>query len=176
MANGRGLIKLVNIEKGGNMMPAGRPTKYKDEYVGLVYKFCLLGADDKDLARMFEVDEATINNWKIDHPEFFESLKAGKEEADAIVAQKLYHRATGYEHKDIQFATYQGEITDQVEYVKHYPPDTTAAIFWLKNRQSAKWRDKTDHEVSGPNGGPIQVAAMSDDELEKRLAELAGGK
>ena len=31
-------------------------------------------------------------------------------------------------------------------------------------------------EISGPNGGPIQVTALSDDELEKRLAELAGGK
>jgi hypothetical protein len=104
---------------------------------------------------MFGVQESTINNWKKEHPEFMESIKRGKEIADATIAQKLYHRAKGYEHKDTQFATFQGQITDQVEYIKHYPPDTTAAIFWLKNRQSKKWRDR--HEITGEDGGPLQV-------------------
>jgi len=138
-------------------MVGGRPTKYKEEYVDLAYKFCLLGADDKDLAKMFGVQESTINNWKKEHPEFMESIKRGKEIADATIAQKLYHRAKGYEHKDTQFATFQGQITDQVEYIKHYPPDTTAAIFWLKNRQPKKWRDRQEHEITGEDGGPLRV-------------------
>ncbi|EFB1429709.1 terminase, partial [Escherichia coli] len=40
---------------------------------------------------------------------------------------------------------------------KYYPPDTTAAIFWLKNRQKDKWRDKVDHELTGKDGGAIQI-------------------
>lgn len=56
----------------------GRPTYFKEEYVELAYKYCLLGATDKDLAQFFEVTETTINNWKNDHPEFFESIKKGK--------------------------------------------------------------------------------------------------
>lgn len=132
-----------------------RPSKYKSEYVEQAYKLCLLGATDKELADFFEVDEATINRWKIDHKEFCESLKRGKIEADSIVASKLFHRAIGYNHKAVKFATHEGQITDQVEYVEHYPPDTTAAIFWLKNRQRDKWRDKTETEHSGNVGVQI---------------------
>lgn len=134
------------------MSNAGRPTKYKLEYNEQVYKLCLLGATDKELANFFNVDEATINRWKNEYEEFCESIKRGKEIADANVASKLYQRAIGYKHEDTQFATYQGEITDQKTYIKHYAPDPTAAIFWLKNRQSAKWRDKQDIEHSGETG------------------------
>lgn len=120
---------------------AGAPTKYKDEYCELAYKFCLLGAEDTDLARMFDVCEATINNWKNDYPEFLESIKRGKDIADAEIASKLYHRAKGYAHPDVITASSNGIITDIKEVTKHYPPDTTAAIFWLKNRQPKLWRD-----------------------------------
>ena len=136
---------------------AGRPSKYKEEYAEQAYKLCLLGATDKELADFFGIKESTLNLWKNAQPEFMESLKRGKEDADAIVASKLYHRAIGYEHEDTQFATFQGAITDRETYIKHYPPDTTAAIFWLKNRQPAKWRDKTDHEITGDISINIQL-------------------
>jgi hypothetical protein len=37
-----------------------------------------------------------------------------------------------------------------VPYTEHYPPDTTACIFWPKNRRRDKWRDKheIEHDVS----------------------------
>ncbi|TRB81349.1 helix-turn-helix domain-containing protein, partial [Mannheimia haemolytica] len=79
----------------------GQPTKYKPEYVTQVEKLCLLGATDKDIADFFEVAESTINNWKIEYPEFLESIKKGKLLADANVANSLYKRALGYEAPDI---------------------------------------------------------------------------
>lgn len=140
-------------------MPAGRPTKYKPEYAEQAYKLCLLGATDIEMADFFEVAESTLYLWKKEHPEFSEALKKGKMQADAVIAQKLYHRAKGYEHTDIQFVTFQGKITDRVEYIKHYPPDTTAAIFWLKNRQPDKWRDKQElsQSVGNKDDKPFQV-------------------
>ena len=84
------------------------------------------------MARFFEVHEATINRWKQKYPKFCESIKKGKEEADANVADSLYQRATGYEHEDTYFAQFQGEIITET-YTKHYPPDTAAAFIWLKN-------------------------------------------
>jgi hypothetical protein len=42
-----------------------------------------------------------------------------------------------------------------VPYTEHCPPDTTACIFWLKNRRPDLWREKVLTEVSGPDGGPI---------------------
>ncbi len=123
----------------------GRPTEYKPEYTEQVYKLCLLGATDEELASFFNVSEQTINNWKERIEEFCLALKRGKEIADSEVAQKLYHRATGYEHPDVDIKMHEGVII-KTELTKHYPPDTTAAIFWLKNRQKTKWRDKTDVE------------------------------
>jgi len=151
---------------------AGRPTSYKKEYCDQAYKYCLLGADDKKLAELFEVDERTINNWKRDHDDFFQSVKRGKDIADANVADRLYQRAMGYEAPDIISASYQGEITDIKQVIKHYPPDPTAAIFWLKNRQREKWRDRQDMEIAGKDGGPIQYESMTPEERAKRIAEL----
>jgi len=125
-----------------------RPTDYRQEYNDLAYKYCLLGASDKDLADFFYVEESTINNWKIAHTEFMESIKRGKELADANVASRLYSRATGYEQKTDKIFQFQGNPVI-VPTVEHIAPDTTAAIFWLKNRRPKDWRDKQDIEVSG---------------------------
>lgn len=125
----------------------GRPTKYKPEYAKQAYKLCLLGATDKGIANYFEVDEATINRWKLEFPEFCESLKEGKEEADAIVASSLFHRATGYSHPDTDIKIYKGKVI-KTELIKHYPPDSTAAIFWLKNRNPEKWREKQELQLN----------------------------
>ncbi len=126
----------------------GRPTRYRAEYAEQASKLCKLGLTDKEMAKFFEVSESTLNNWKQSHPAFLESLKAGKDLADAEVAAKLFHRATGYEHPEDDIRAINGEIVITPT-IKHYPPDTTAAIFWLKNRQPARWRDKPEAEQSG---------------------------
>lgn len=124
-----------------------RPSKYKDEYNEQAYKLCLLGATDKQLADFFEVEEKTINNWKETKTEFLQALKRGKEEADAVIAESLYHRAKGYSHMEDKIFNNDGKALI-VPTIKHYPPDTTACIFWLKNRQSKTWRDKTEQDVT----------------------------
>jgi hypothetical protein len=126
------------------MSNAGQPTKYKPEYCDLAHNYCLLGATDKELAGFFDVCEATLNNWKHDFPEFLESIKSAKEDADALVAKSLFQRATGYSCKETKIASFNGEITDTLDIDKHYPPDVKAGQFWLKNRQPKKWRDKPD--------------------------------
>lgn len=52
-----------------------RPTKYQEAYAEQARKLCLLGYTDAELADFFEVSESTINKWKLDYPEFSESLK-----------------------------------------------------------------------------------------------------
>jgi hypothetical protein len=125
--------------------------------VDLAFKYCLLGATDEDLARFFEVDVATVERWKDAHPEFRGALKAGKDEADGNVASRLYSRAMGYSHQAVKIvADAKTGAEHTVPYTEHYPPDTTACIFWLKNRQKDKWRDKVEQEHTGKNGGPIE--------------------
>ena len=128
--------------------PNGRPSKFKDEYIELAYHYSLLGAVDRQMADFFDVTEKTFNNWKHDHPEFLQSIKRGKIIADSIVAESLYRRALGYTHPEEKIFQHEGRII-RAETLKHYPPDTTAAIFWLKNRQRENWREKVDHEHTG---------------------------
>lgn len=137
----------------------GRPADYLTEYDLQAEKLCKLGATDKELADFFEVCEATINNWKLAHPSFVESIKKGKQLADAEVAEKLYKRATGYSHPDVDIKVIDGEIV-QTDLTKHYPPDTIAAIFWLKNRQRKKWRDKIETGMTDSNGNDVDIVTL----------------
>lgn len=131
----------------------GRPTKFKPEHTIQVKILAEKGFTDKEIAEVFGVTEQTINNWKKDYPQFFESLKAGKEIADQRVVQSLYERALGYSHPEIHITSFQGSVT-KTNIIKHYPPDPTSAIFWLKNRQPEIWRDKVDHDLTS-DGKPI---------------------
>lgn len=130
-----------------------RPTDFKPEYVELVENYCLLGAIDDELAAFFDVSTQTLNAWKKAHPEFLDAMARGKHMADAKVARKLFHRACGYEHPEDDIRAVNGEIVI-TPMVKHYPPDTTAGMFWLKNRQRDKWKDKHE-EVGGENMAEI---------------------
>lgn len=126
----------------------GRPSAYKPEYAEQAYKLALLGLIDTEMAAFFEVQTSTFNNWKKAHPDFMESLKRGKAIADADVAASLYHRARGYSHPEDKFFQMGSEIHVE-KTIKHYPPDATSMIFWLKNRQPEKWRKKAEDRNTG---------------------------
>lgn len=138
------------------MAKVGRPTKYKEEYAEQARKLCLLGSTNPELASFFEVSVDTITEWMNVHEDFSAAIKSGKDQADANVASRLYSRAMGYDHEDTDIRVIEGQIV-QTSVQKYYPPDTAAAIFWLKNRQRAKWRDRIEQEHTGANGGPIQT-------------------
>ena len=136
----------------------GRPSVYKPEFAEQARKLCLLGATDMEIAEFFGVDCRTINRWKLQYDNFCQSLRAGKEQADDRVERSLFERATGYRHDEVDIRVIEGQVI-QTPIVKHYPPDTTAAIFWLKNRRKDEWRDTRQQELTGAAGGPIQTEA-----------------
>lgn len=136
----------------------GRPTRYKKEYDELARNYCLLGATNEKLAELFGVTTTTIDNWLKAHKSFLGAVKDGREIADATVAQSLFHRAKGYSHREDKiFCNKDGDVTT-VETVKHYAPDTTACIFWLKNRQREDWRDVKERTINDPAGAATAVA------------------
>lgn len=132
-----------------------RPTKFRDEYTEQAEKLCKLGATDMEVADFFGVDVRTLYRWKADSEEFCQALKAGKDVADERVERSLYSRANGYEHDEVDIRVVGGKIV-QTPIRKYYPPDTTAAIFWLKNRRSEKWRETKAVELSGSAESPLQ--------------------
>jgi hypothetical protein len=160
---------------------AGQPTKYKTEYNEQVYELALLGATDKEFARFFNVTETTVNNWKIAEPEFFESIKRGKETADMQVTKSLFKRANGYTYDEIKVK----ESLDDYETTtttKHVVPDVAAINIWLKNRRGRidpekgqKWADR--HEVDHTTGGEkLKTTIIVVDQItQDNLNELMDG-
>lgn len=130
-----------------------------------VLKYALLGLTDKQMADLFSISEATFNNWKNEFPEFLESIRAGKMDADANVASTLYKRALGhtqkrkvafkvkdYDHKDRQI-----ERVEVVETEEYFPPSDQAINLWLGNRQRSKWGSKSEVEHSGEIKGKTTI-------------------
>lgn len=123
----------------------GRPSKADEVIPEQLELLAAKGWTDQEIAEFYKVTRQTVCNWKNARPEIFDTLKAGKEFADRKVERSLYEKATGYSHPDVHISNFQGEVTI-TPIIKHYAPDTTAAIFWLKNRKAGEWRDKQDHE------------------------------
>lgn len=125
-----------------------RPTSYKPEYAKQAEVACRLGATDRDLAELFQVSTVTLNTWKVQFPEFLNSLKQDKAIADARVERSLFQRAVGYSHEEDDIRVIENQIV-VTPTIKHYPPDTTACIFWLKNRMPEQYRANPEDGGSG---------------------------
>lgn len=131
-------------------MAKGRPTQYRAEFAEQATKLCALGATDQEMADFFKIDVRTIYRWKHDHEDFCQALKAGKDAADERVERSLYQRAIGYEQDEVKiFMPAGAKKPVHASFRAKIAADTTAAIFWLKNRRRAEWRDKQDVEHSG---------------------------
>lgn len=140
----------------------GRPSKFEELDRRQVELLARAGWTDAQISEFYGVTGRTWENWKKKDPEFFQSLKDWKAEADHKVERSLYERATGYSHPEVKVATFEGVITDHRTFTKHHPPDTTAAIFWLKNRQPKVWRDKQEIEHDVSEGLAARIAAARD--------------
>lgn len=154
----------------------GRPSLFRDEFIGQAAKLCALGATDAELADFFDVTVATLNRWKIAVPEFCASIKVAKEAADDRVERSLYNRATGYSYDSEKIVTVaQGGGYSEVQHIpirEHVPPDVTAQIFWLKNRRKDDWRDRQQLEHTGKDGGAIETVELTPREIAQRAAFL----
>lgn len=161
-------------KKKENPQKAGRKSKYDPAMNKAAVALCRKGFTDKDLCDFFSIDEKTLNNWKKQFPLFFQSLKVGKAMADAQVEAALFQRAVGYSIPDVHVSSYEGVITI-TPIIKHFAPDTTAQIFWLKNRQPKKWRDKQQVEHGFTEGSGVLVVPGGIDKAQwQQLAKNNG--
>jgi phage terminase Nu1 subunit (DNA packaging protein) len=117
-------------------------SKYEESFIPKARLACAeLGATDADLADLFGVCLRTIHNWKQRHPEFGRVLKEAKEVFDSRqVERSLLQAALGAEYEEIH--EQNGKVVKKV--TRHKAPDIKACMFWLKNRQPGRWRDKAE--------------------------------
>jgi len=125
----------------------------KNTFPDLVKTFAQQGLTDAEIARKLGISLSTFYIYRRKYPKFAKSLTAGKEPVDIEVEQALFKRAMGREipiEEVTEVTSATGNVTKTVKkYKKYYLGDTIAQIFWLKNRQPERWRDKIDHGVSG---------------------------
>jgi DNA-binding XRE family transcriptional regulator len=127
---------------------------FSDTHQKIAFAMAKLGATDKQIAEEIKITEQTFNNWKKDHPDFFESLKTAKQSADEKVEKSLYKLATGYKYTAqkpmvVAVGNNMGSSIEIAEYTESVQPNSTACIFWLKNRKPSEWRDKQEIQHSG---------------------------
>lgn len=137
-------------------MAKGKYEKWlKPESLLLLEAWARDGLTDEQIADKMKINVATLYRYKQNYCEICEALKRGKEVVDVEVENALLKRALGYSTTEVTRERALNPETGKVELVvtkavtKEVPPDTTAQIFWLKNRRPDLWRDKQNVELSG---------------------------
>ena len=123
------------------------------------------GLTDEQIAHNMGISAATLYNWKSKYLEIVEALKKGKDVIDREVENALLKRALGFQYDEI---TLKGGVETK-RVTKMVVPDTTAQIFWLKNRRPDKWRDKPEE-----SRGAQDAETNAQDDLMRAIKEAVG--
>lgn len=133
------------------------------------------GLIDEQIAHNMGIRRKTLYEWKKKYSDIRNALKINKEIADIEIENALYKKAMGFVATDIVYERQYNEQKGKYELMpvkkteRDVPPDTTAQIFWLKNRKPDVWSDRKDVTL---NGKVNTVAEMTDEELEKKIASI----
>ena len=120
------------------------------------------GLTDEQIAHNLNITRSTLYAWKKKYSDISDALKKGKVVIDIQVENALLKRALGYKYTEVK--TEVGDDGTKVtKTVKEVVPDTTAQIFWLKNRKRAEWRDKQELEHSGSVNNEITIKIGGED-------------
>jgi len=166
--------KFLHIEHA----EVGQPGKFVKLDLKQVYRLCILGMTNEELAEHYYVKYETWMQWlnpdsKTYKQPLAETIAKGREDIVSRVAERLVQRALGYKHKATKmfYDSQSGEVIKE-EYIEHYPPSEQAAIYILQNKRPDKW--KTKQTVEGPDGkapSNISVTVLTEDSKIKKLLE-----
>lgn len=138
------------------------------------------GLTDEQIAANMGITRSTLNEWKKKYSDISDTLKRGKDIVDIQVENALLKRALGYTyiettqeqvddydpHTGLKTGSHM-EVTKTV--TKEVQSDTTAQIFWLKNRKPDTWRDKRDVGIEGTLNTNNPFADLSTEDLKKLI-------
>ncbi|MDF2064966.1 helix-turn-helix domain-containing protein [Bacillus sp. Cr_A10] len=149
-----------NVRKTEVKKKVGRKPLYtnwiNEEGLVLVNKWAEEGLINKLIANKMGVNVATLYEWQDRFPEFADAIKKGKKVIDEQVEISLLKRAIGYQYEEETWGkNHDGEMAIVKRVMKSQAPDVNAQIFWLKNRQPERWRDRV--EIKNEHEGTIKV-------------------
>ena len=107
------------------------------------------GLADEQIAHNIGISRGTLYDWKKAYPDISNALKRGKEVVDIEVENALLKRAMGYDYVEERVEVNGNGKRKVTQTTKHVPGDTTAQLFWLKNRRADRWRDKPTPTAEG---------------------------
>ena len=122
--------------------------------------YCLLGATNKELGRMFGVDERTINRWLVTKPEFRQAVKAAARMPTRTLPARFIAKPPAPGHSPPSRSSRKSKscrTAARSSPSTPFPPDTAAAFIWLKNRQPHRWRDKKEVHETGDHASQQPV-------------------
>jgi DNA-binding XRE family transcriptional regulator len=139
-------------------------TNVKDKLL-LVEAWARNGLTDEQIAKNLGISKDSFYKYKREHTDFSDSLKRGKEVIDIEVENALLKRALGYKYDEVtrEVNSDTGKLVVSKIVTKEITPDTTAQIFWLKNRKPLEWRDKRDVEHSGNIANEVNITIDGED-------------
>mgnify|MGYP003090869989 FL=1 len=132
------------------------------------------GLTDEQIANNIGIKRQSLYDWKKKYPDISDALKKGKEVVDRAVENALLKRALGYKYTEVTKELVDSEMFVTKEVVKEVQPDTTAQIFWLKNRRPDLWRDRKDLEAKVDLNQQDPFKEMTKEELLK-IASVEDG-
>jgi len=141
-------------------------TNVKDKLL-LVEAWARNGLTDEQIAKNLGISKVTLYKYINEHNELSELLKKGKEVIDIEVENALLKRALGYKYDEVtrEVNSDTGKLVVSKVVTKEVQPDTTAQIFWLKNRKPEAWRDRKEVDHSGTINNPYE--GLTKEELLK---------
>lgn len=130
------------------------------------------GLTDEQIATNMGINVATLYRWKNEFCDIRNALKEGKDVADRQVENALFKSALGYTFDEVTKELKDDELVVTKVVHKEVQPNTTAQIFWLKNRKRAEWRDRVENAITGADGGAVKVETLTESDVDKRIKEL----
>jgi hypothetical protein len=127
----------------------GMKSRYKPGYARVARKAFEQGCTLLQVADMLGCSEPTMYAWRLKYPQFARAFVLGKDAAAERVERSLYERAIGYSfNAEKAVITRNGQ--EMLRWREHIPPDTAAALAYLRNMRPDRWRDRSsvDHNVS----------------------------
>lgn len=151
---------------------AGRKGLYKEwleaDNLILLEGWARDGLTDEQIAHNIGINVSTLYAWKVKYKDFSEALKRGKEVVDILVENALLKSAMGYRFDEVvqeriyNPETGESEIVEVKRTTKDVAPNSTSLIFWLKNRQPAKWRDTKNIDAAVEVKNPFEGIDTAD--------------